>query len=301
MSKQKPRTASGRHHADSHRDAADLDFDDLETAGHIIAAGEKVAKSAGRIEKALQNANVGATAYDDALNDFSGKISTDDGDGAPAMVAQMLQQTQEMRDQNSQLRNQLEQSVDEINKLRQALEMVKHEAVTDELTNVGNRKHFDMMLREMTDKATRKGVTLCLLLFDVDNFKAFNDTHGHQTGDQVLRLVAHTLKENVKGRDVVARYGGEEFAVILSDIALRDALKIADGIRGLVAKRRIIRKSTDEVIAAITISGGVALHRPGEPLNALIERSDAALYRAKDAGRNQVLPEAKLDPVIINR
>ena len=87
----------------------------------------------------------------------------------------------------------------------------------------------------------------------------------------------------------------------LSDIALRDALKIADGIRGLVAKRRIIRKSTDEVIAAITISGGVALHRPGEPLNALIERSDAALYRAKDAGRNQVLPEAKLDPVIINR
>jgi diguanylate cyclase len=301
MGKQKVNKASGAHHADSHRDPAELDLDDLETAGHIIAAGEKVAKSADRIEKALQNANVGASAYDDALNDFSGKISTGDGDDAPAMVAQMLQQTQEMRDQNSQLRSQLEQSVDEINKLRQALEMVKHEAITDVLTNVGNRKHFDMMLREMTDKATRRGVTLCLLLFDVDNFKAFNDTHGHQTGDQVLRLVAHTLKENVKGRDVVARYGGEEFAVILSDIALRDALKIADGIRGLVAKRRIIRKSTDEVIAAITISGGVALHRPGEPLNALIERSDAALYRAKDAGRNQVLPEAKLDPVTINR
>ena len=130
------------------------------------------------------------------------------------------------------------------------------------------------------------------MLFDVDYFKAFNDAHGHPMGDQVLRLVARTLQESVKGRDVVARYGGEEFAVILAGARLADAVKVGEGIRATVAKRRIVRKSTGEELATITTSAGVATYRPGEPLNELIERSDNALYRAKDCGRNLVLPEA---------
>ena len=199
------------------------------------------------------------------------------------------------------LRSQLAQSSGKIEELRGNLEKVQHEATTDALTGIGNRKFFDIKLREMTEKSEREGGAVALLMFDVDHFKAFNDNHGHLVGDHVLRLVASTLKDSVKGRDVVARYGGEEFAIILSGADLRNAFKVADDIRKSVAQRRIIRKSSGEVFAKVTISAGVALYRPGEALDDLIERSDAALYRAKDAGRNQVLPEAELDAIAVNQ
>ena len=267
------------------------ELEDLETAGQVIAVGDKIAVSVGKIEEMLQTANVGADAYSNALEAFSGAISLDDGKEVQALIAKMMQQTQEMQQQNNMLRDQLAHSSDEVKELRGNLESVKREAMTDVLTDIGNRKYFDIKLRELADKAMTEGEPVSLLLFDVDNFKDFNDSHGHQLGDQVLRLVARTLKESVKGRDVVARYGGEEFAVVLSGAGLEDAMKVGDGIRALVAKRRIIRKSTGEQIAAITISAGVARYRSGEPLSELIARSDAALYRAKDAGRNRVQAE----------
>ena len=267
------------------------ELEDLETAGQVIAVGDKIAVSVGKIEEMLQTANVGADAYSNALEAFSGAISLDDGKEVQALIAKMMQQTQEMQQQNNMLRDQLAHSSDEVKELRGNLESVKREAMTDVLTDIGNRKSFDIKLRELADKAMTEGEPVSLLLFDVDNFKDFNDSHGHQLGDQVLRLVARTLKESVKGRDVVARYGGEEFAVVLSGAGLEDAMKVGDGIRALVAKRRIIRKSTGEQIAAITISAGVARYRSGEPLSELIARSDAALYRAKDAGRNRVQAE----------
>jgi diguanylate cyclase len=267
-------------------------LEDLETTERIISAGDEMAVSAGKIEEILQTANVDANAYNKALEAFSGAISLDDGKEVQSLIAKMMMQTQEMQQQNNRLREQLEQSSSEVQELRGNLELVKHEAMTDVLTDVGNRKYFDIKLRELTEKAMAAGEPVSLLLFDVDHFKAFNDTHGHQVGDQVLRLVARTLKESVKGRDIVARYGGEEFAVILSGAQLRDALKVGTGICELVAKRRMVRKSTGEKFAAITISAGVAHYCPGEPLSELIERSDAALYRAKDAGRNRVMPEA---------
>ena len=267
------------------------ELEDLETAGQVIAVGDKIAVSVGKIEEMLQTANVGADAYSNALEAFSGAISLDDGKEVQALIAKMMQQTQEMQQQNNMLRDQLAHSSDEVKELRGNLESVKREAMTDVLTDIGNRKYFDIKLRELADKAMTEGEPVSLLLFDVDNFKDFNDSHGHQLGDQVLRLVARTLKESVKGRDVVARYGGEEFAVVLSGAGLEDAMKVGDGTRALVAKRRIIRKSTGEQIAAITISAGVARYRSGEPLSELIARSDAALYRAKDAGRNRVQAE----------
>ena len=267
------------------------ELEDLETAGQVIAVGDKIAVSVGKIEEMLQTANVGADAYSNALEAFSGAISLDDGKEVQALIAKMMQQTQEMQQQNNMLRDQLAHSSDEVKELRGNLESVKREAMTDVLTDIGNRKYFDIKLRELADKAMTEGEPVSLLLFDVDNFKDFNDSHGHQLGDQVLRLVARTLKESVKGRDVVARYGGAEFAVVLSGAGLEDAMKVGDGIRALVAKRRIIRKSTGEQIAAITISAGVARYRSGEPLSELIARSDAALYRAKDAGRNRVQAE----------
>lgn len=266
--------------------------DDLETAANIIAAGKKMVASVGRVEAVLNCANQDASAYNQALADFGGEISQGSSDEMKALVARMTQPTMDMQRQNNVLRAQLENSSDEIEKLRCNLEEVQNDAMTDGLTRVGNRKCFDLRLSQMAEEALRDRQGLCLMLFDVDYFKAFNDAHGHPMGDQVLRLVARTLQESVKGRDVVARYGGEEFAVILAGARLADAVKVGEGIRETVAKRRIVRKSTGEELATITTSAGVAAYRPGEPLNELIERSDNALYRAKDCGRNLVLPEA---------
>jgi diguanylate cyclase len=137
----------------------------------------------------------------------------------------------------------------------------------------------------------KAGGRLSLLLADIDRFKAFNDSHGHQIGDEVLRAVGRVLKDLVKGRDTPARCGGEAFAVILPDTALADALKIAEQIRARLAGCEPRNLETGEGYGRVTLSLGVAQYRLGEPLGELIQRADRALYRAKRAGRNRVAAE----------
>ena len=131
---------------------------------------------------------------------------------------------------------------------------------------------------------------------DVDHFKHFNDSYGHLTGDQVLRLVAMSVKQNVKGQDIAARYGGEEFAVVLPNTVLRSAITVAEHIRRAVMTKELMKRSTGENLGRITVSIGVAALRPGETPQALIERADGCLYAAKRAGRNRVISEA--DPEV---
>ena len=128
---------------------------------------------------------------------------------------------------------------------------------------------------------------------DIDHFKLFNDTWGHQTGDQVLRLVGHCLSENVKGRDTAARYGGEEFVVILRQTGLDSAVSLANQIRANVESKKLVKRSTGDILGTITISIGVAQLHPGESPSSLIERADTCLYAAKNAGRNRVMSEAR--------
>ena len=135
----------------------------------------------------------------------------------------------------------------------------------------------------------RDGEEVTLLLCDIDHFKLFNDTWGHQTGDQVLRLVASCLAENTKGRDTAARYGGEEFVVLLRGTGLEAATRLADQIRGTVETKKLVKKSTGDVLGAITISIGVAQFAPGETGEAVVRRADACLYGAKHNGRNLVI------------
>jgi diguanylate cyclase len=126
---------------------------------------------------------------------------------------------------------------------------------------------------------------------DIDHFKQFNDTHGHQTGDQVLRLVGAAIKGSVKGRDVAARYGGEEFSIILPATTIDSAVLVADQIRQAIMAKELIKRSTGESLGRITMSFGVAAHREGERPENLIERADACLYASKRNGRNRVTDE----------
>jgi diguanylate cyclase len=126
---------------------------------------------------------------------------------------------------------------------------------------------------------------------DIDHFKKFNDNYGHTIGDHVLALVARTVKECIRSSDTAVRYGGEEFAVILPNIRIADAIRVAEQIRTAVASKKVVNRSKNITLGTITLSVGVARYVPGESVGDLIKRADAGLYAAKRTGRNRVVVE----------
>jgi diguanylate cyclase len=144
-------------------------------------------------------------------------------------------------------------------------------------------------LEKAIAEALETNEAMSLMLTDIDHFKTFNDNFGHLTGDQVLRLVAMSVKHNVKGEDTTARYGGEEFAVILPNTILRAAVTVAEHIRRAVMAKELMKRSTGEHLGRMTISIGVATLRKGDTGQSLIERADTCLYAAKRHGRNRVI------------
>jgi diguanylate cyclase len=229
-------------------------------------------------------------SYGDKLAKFGDALSSQaQAQELHRLITDILQATRRIQRQAQQLQAQLGESSRQIDGLRTDLASAQREAHTDRLTGIANRKCFDHELRTAAEEAITSARPLCLLLADIDHFKQFNDTFGHQVGDQVLRLVAEALTRSVKGRDRAARYGGEEFAVILPQTDLDGARHLAEQIRRTVAGNRSRSRTNGRDLGHITMSIGCAQHVPGEPLTRLIQRADEALYRAKRAGRNQVL------------
>jgi len=214
------------------------------------------------------------------------------------LVGHMLKATENTSASNKALQTQLMDSRRQIEELQESLEAIRYESLTDELTTLSNRKHFDHTIDRMVGDASETGEPLSLLLTDIDHFKKFNDTYGHQTGDQVLRLVALAVKQNVKGHDIACRYGGEEFAVLLPHTSLRQAVTVAEHIRRAVLSKELVKRSTGENLGRITISIGVSSFTADDTARSMIARADAALYAAKAAGRNLVRCET--DPDVQN-
>ena len=165
---------------------------------------------------------------------------------------------------------------------------VSRAAETDALTGVANRGSFDVRLAVEARRARDLGLPLSLILFDVDHFKAVNDDHGHETGDEVLRRLGALLQDRLRGTDFGARYGGEEFAVLLPDTDRAGAMLLAERLREAVAELRV--SAGDEELTP-TASFGVASF-PEQPLTKLVAAADAALYEAKRAGRNRAAAAA---------
>jgi diguanylate cyclase len=261
-------------------------------ANALRETGQQIETALATVLGILGDADKGAGRYGKALETLSGQLAGATGAGeVRKLVAGALEETRRMQEQNQALQDQVKQSTGEIAQLRRDLDSVKREAMTDALTGIANRKYFDIALQERMRCAFATGAPLCLLMLDIDHFKRFNDSYGHQLGDQVLKLVARTLTDTVKGRDLAARYGGEEFAVILPETALRDAVTLADKIRLAVASRRIVKKSTGEELGTITMSIGAAEYLLGEQSADWIRRADMALYAAKRGGRNRVVAD----------
>jgi diguanylate cyclase (GGDEF)-like protein len=197
-----------------------------------------------------------------------------------------------LRNQNMQLEilnNNLERLVRERTQaLEEANERLGQLAITDGLTGLFNHRYLHERLALEVERALRTGLSLTMLMIDVDHFKSYNDRHGHPAGDEVLRTVARLLREERRVNDVVARYGGEEFAILLVDVDRSAGGRLAERIRERIA-RHPFAHGKEQPGGAITVSIGVA-DSPGNggTARALLEAADAALYHSKDKGRNQV-------------
>lgn len=265
----------------------------IKTTDRIDKVGARVIGEIDDVMKVLSEALGMTGSYDASLSGATEKLSSArNRDQITSIVEALLRSTTEMRETNKALEDRLTQSKNEISNLQHSLEAIRAESLTDPLTGLGNRKYFDRMINTSVQSALASGDPLSLLLFDIDHFKSFNDSYGHLTGDQVLRLVGLSLKQTIKGQDITARYGGEEFAVVLPNTALRQALTVADHIRRAVMAKELKKKSTGEILGRVTISVGVAMLKHGDDTDALIERADACLYAAKRNGRNRVICEA---------
>ncbi|OJX54695.1 GGDEF domain-containing protein [Devosia sp. 66-22] len=261
----------------------------------ISNVSERMATRIEAVHEAIDTAMATANAYSGTLQSASGDLGNDMNEAELRNMAQkLLGETRRMQDANAQLEQKLDASRDDIAALQRDLDEVRRESMLDPLTKIFNRKSFDEGLLKSFNEAAGEGTPLCLMLLDIDHFKRFNDTWGHQTGDQVLRLVAMTLKSNIKGKDMAARYGGEEFAAILPETDLEGAIIVADNIRKAIQAKELLKRSTNEKLGRITASMGVAMYKPGDTPASLIERADRCLYAAKHAGRNRVLSENEL-------
>jgi diguanylate cyclase len=242
----------------------------------------------------LSAAQANSSEYGGHLSNVSEKIGKANSiEDLGEIVSVLAEDTRKMLEKNQELELQLVSSSRQVSELRENLDNVKKEAMIDGLTGLTNRKFFDRHIGECTKEAVATGLPLVLIMLDIDHFKKFNDNFGHQTGDQVLRLVARTLTDGVKGRDIAARYGGEEFAILLPDTPLQAGIKVAESLRQNIENKEVINRASHKHLGQITLSIGIAEFYPTESIADFIGRADQALYDAKKSGRNRVVSASR--------
>jgi diguanylate cyclase len=183
----------------------------------------------------------------------------------------------------------------ELEEIKVSLDNAETRARTDGLTGLSNRVALEEFFGQARTSSAETGRPLSMLLLDVDHFKRFNDHYGHGVGDEVLRLIAKLLRDRIGDKGLPVRYGGEELMAVLRDHDVRQAAAFGDAIRRSISECKITRRSTGEILQNITVSIGVAQWQPRDSMTDLIERCDRALYRAKHAGRNQVMTDIEDD------
>jgi diguanylate cyclase len=237
--------------------------------------------------------SLGSTAqYGESLRG----LALDLAQGAPSrarlgeILASLVSTTREVAANNRTLEARMRETRGEIETLREKLEATRLESLTDALTGLFNRKHFEATLKA-TVEAARGRLPMSLIILDIDFFKRFNDLYGHLTGDQVLRLVAIVMRESAGTQAHLARFGGEEFGIVLPGTDRAAARQLAETVRTSVMGRELIKRSTGESLGKITVSLGVAVLRQGDTPASLMERADLCMFAAKRAGRNRAVDD----------
>lgn len=255
----------------------------------IRDAGDQLSKELEAVSAAISTAQQSSSSYGQTLADVTKELATSEmPPGLHTLVQTLSSATRQVQRENKTLEKQLKESTSEVNKLREHLEQVRRDATTDALTSLANRKAFDEELERACAESATSGQPLTLAVIDIDHFKGFNDTWGHQTGDQVIRYVASVIGRMAPPPRFAARYGGEEFGLIFPGESAVLVRKTLEEIREEVCSRTLRRRSTNEELGAVSVSAGYAERRPGESAHGLMERADQALYASKHAGRNRV-------------
>ncbi|MEM6602786.1 MAG: diguanylate cyclase [Pseudomonadota bacterium] len=224
-----------------------------------------------------------------SLGDYINEISSSEGAEAQEIIEEIVKKSNVAMETNERLTARLSEQQKMVASLQEEYERVRNELITDNLTKVHNRRHLDDRLPKLIEIAVQTKRPLSLLMFDIDHFKKFNDTHGHLVGDTVLKFVGHMMRQLFPDNaDNLFRYGGEEFTIIFPDMGRSEAHKFATQLLNAIGKKEITKKTTNENIGNVTISGGIAELTKKEDALSLIKRADEALYASKRNGRNQM-------------
>ncbi|GJE52202.1 Diguanylate cyclase VdcA [Methylobacterium tardum] len=279
----------------------EADIDDLHES---YLDGRRLASATGEISRVvlseiaaiteILDLSLGSTAqYGESLRG----LAQDLAQGLPnrarlgEIVSTLVSTTREVAVNNRVLEARMRETRSEIETLREKLEATRLESLTDALTGLSNRKHFEETLKATLEAARGRAVPMSLIILDIDFFKRFNDLYGHLTGDQVLRLVAIVMRENA-GKDAhLARFGGEEFGIVLPGTDRAAARQVAETVRTSVMGRELVKRSTGESLGKVTVSLGIAVYRQGDTPASLMERADLCMFAAKRGGRNRAVDD----------
>ena len=258
-------------------------------------AGDQLSRELDVVSKAIEAAHLSNEAYGVTLADAGAELkAAGPGGSLQKLVSGLTDATRKAEHQTVMLQRQLEESTSEVAKLRDHLNEVRRDAATDSLTSLGNRKAFDDAMERAVRQSERTGEPVALAVVDIDHFKRFNDTWGHQTGDQVLRYVASVLAQTCSSPPrFAARYGGEEFAMIFPGESAASVQSTLQAVIEEIGTRALRRRSTNEELGSITVSIGLAERNGSESATDLVERADAALYASKRTGRNKLTNAGK--------
>jgi len=253
----------------------------------VLEAGDVLSKELQTVTAAIESAQRSSEEYGQELATASERLGSDHDGPVKAVVEGLTAATRKVQVEAQVLESRLAETTAELGRLRENLDQVRKDAMTDGLTSLANRKAFDEQLETACERADDEGKGMTLAIIDIDHFKGFNDAWGHQIGDQVLRYVASVIGRMGAAPRLAARYGGEEFAIIFPAENGRTAQAVLEEIRLEVSSRSLKRRSTNEDLGTITVSAGYAERLAGETTMSLVERADAALYASKHAGRNR--------------
>ncbi|MFT4563720.1 MAG: diguanylate cyclase [Gammaproteobacteria bacterium] len=269
---------------------------------HLSKAEDSIRQLVENMSSSLQNADSEVSRYeaslDECVEDLSDDMSTDQ---FKDMIHALAESTKRMHDGSTSLHTHLDQSREEVKLLKKELERAKTMAKTDPMTGLVNRAGFKESLDELRSQQEDSSVRHSLLIADIDKFKNVNDTYGHIFGDKIIKVVANALDNLTKWKDIAARFGGEEFVIVLPETGIKGGLAVSESIRANIESGRIYNPKTKKEIERITISIGVTEFNLDEEIDAVIERADTALYRAKEGGRNRVeTAQAHAAPQVVN-